>query len=75
MHRGYYHSGRMQGLGLLISHSEKNWVFGYFRNNNIVTEFERGTNLKSIPSFKTLEASYKQFINKEEELNDLRYID
>jgi hypothetical protein len=33
----------MQGVGLYLYSSTKEWTFANFRNNNIAQEFEKGT--------------------------------
>ena len=52
----------MQGLGLYTYQESQTWVFGYFKNNNIGNEFEKGQVQKAygrMPTFKYLESKYE----------------
>jgi hypothetical protein len=65
IYKGYFYKGRMQGLGLYLYKDTQQWVFAYFRNNNIGREFKRGSLTpvqKTIPNFAHLEKKYKRQI-------------
>jgi len=67
----------MQGLGLYWYGETKEWVCGYFRNNNMAKEFEKGSlkaHQKSLPSFSGLEKIYGKMIDRLDYDNDISQI-
>ena len=60
----------MQGFGIYTYQESQTWVFGYFKNNNIGTEFEKGQVQKAygrMPTYQYLESKYSNLISKHEE--------
>ncbi len=73
IHRGQFYKGRMQGFGLYFARDKKEWVFGYFKNNSLDIELEKGhieEHHRSLPDLATMEKKYKEAVESEQMLID-----